>query len=89
MENQTNKIVIKDIGETKLKSTTFEKASFVKCLQEILEKCFTLREVVTDPHLQIIQLLNIPLYETVQDSLVKNLTCSLFKNNSNTNSTIL
>lgn len=56
MEDQTKKILslkTLDKRETEKKSTNLEKAGFVKCLQEIQEKGLTVKEVVTDAHLQI------------------------------------
>lgn len=56
MEDQTKKILsLKTLykRETEKKSTNLEKAGFVKCLQEIQEKGLTVKEVVTDAHLQI------------------------------------
>lgn len=55
MEDQTKKILslkTLDKRETEKKSTNLEKAGFVKCLQEIQEKGLTVKEMVTDAHLQ-------------------------------------
>lgn len=55
MEDQTKNILslkTLDKWETEKKSTNLEKAGFVKCLQEIQEKGLTVKEMVTDAHLQ-------------------------------------
>lgn len=55
MEDETKNILslkTLDKRETEKKSTNLEKAGFVKCLQEIREKGLTVKEMVTDAHLQ-------------------------------------